>query len=196
MSRLVDPLRIACGAATARLVWLCAALTGCSGGDGTSVDAPPGVFSLSSPSLANNAGFDPANTCDGADSSPELVFANNPVDAGSLAVILVDHSVQPAGLVHWVLYDIPPTATGLPAGVAAGYEPANVAGAHQSIGLNGDRQYHGPCPPALHTYSFDVYALPEPTLPGATMDTTKEDAAENITAHQGAHATLTGTYQH
>jgi Raf kinase inhibitor-like YbhB/YbcL family protein len=160
-----------------------------------SIDTPPGVFALSSPMLANNAMFPAANTCDGADTSPELDWVNPPAGVGSFAVVLYDRSLTP-NLIHWVLYDIPGSATGLPTGVGMGYEPANIAGAHQPIGLQNQRQYHGPCPPALHVYDFIVYALPEPMLPGATMDTTKEDAEASITAHQGVMATLTGTYMH
>ena len=108
--------------------------------------------------------------------------------------MLTDTSIS---LVHWVIYDIPGNATGLPAGVDDGYEPANVPGAHQPIGLQApDRGYHGPCPPAKHFYQFAVYAFPEATLPGATMDTTKEDAVSEITAHGGAVATLLGSYMH
>jgi len=157
-------------------------------------DVPPGTFALASPSLAPNASFAKDNTCDGADASPQLDWENAPDDTGSFAVVLTDTSIS---LVHWVLYDIPGGWTGLPAGVAAGYEPANVPGAHQPIGLQApDRVYHGPCPPAKHFYQFAVYSLPEATLPGATMDTTKEDAVDAITAHGGSPATLVGSYMH
>src|SRR5262249_42139143 len=141
-----------------------------SGGDGPPAgDAPPGSFALSSPMLASGASFDPANTCDGADTSPQLVWTNAPAGTRSFAVVLTDQSI---GLVHWVIYDVPAAATGLPANVDKAYAPANVAGAHQTESFQASaRGYLGPCPPNLHTYQFAAYALDVDVLPGTSMST-------------------------
>ena len=66
--------------------------------------------------------------------------------------------------VHWVMYNIPASASGLPAGLPsdATLEMNGLEGAIN--GLNGLRRpgYFGPRPPAngqLHAYHFRVYAL-------------------------------------
>jgi phosphatidylethanolamine-binding protein (PEBP) family uncharacterized protein len=70
-----------------------------------------------------------------------------------------------------------------------------VAGAHQTVSVHSPLVgYYGPCPPAKHTYQFEVYALLAATLPGATMQTTRGEAVPTITAHEIAHATLKGTF--
>ena len=55
-------------------------------------------------------------TCEGQDVSPQLSWSNVPADTKSLALIVDDPDApDPAApkmmWVHWVLYDLPPTAT-------------------------------------------------------------------------------------
>lgn len=163
--------------------------------DSAVVDTPPaGPFTLTSPMLTEGAQIAEANTCDGPDTSPQLAWTNPPPGTMSFAVVLTDKTIN--NFVHSVIYDIPATATGLPANVAKTYEPANVPGAHQTAGFNGTRGYAGPCPPvgAPHTYEFAVYALNVAPLPGATMQTTRAQAVTAIQANDLAVARLTGTY--
>ena len=66
-----------------------------------------------------------------------------------------------SGWWHWVVYNIPATATGLPvgAGNAGSKLPAGAVQSHTDFGTPG---YGGPCPPAgdkAHRYIFTVYAL-------------------------------------
>lgn len=166
-------------------------------GDGPPAgDAPPGSFALSSPMLASGASFDPANTCDGADTSPQLVWTSPPAGTRSFAVVLTDQSLNP-NLVHWVIYDVPAAATGLPANVDKSYAPANVAGAHQTESYQAQTHgYLGPCPPNLHMYQFAAYALDVDVLPGTSMSTTRAQAVPLVMQHQLATATLVGMYQH
>ena len=160
-----------------------------------SVDAPSqGTFTLTSPMLAPSAAIAMANTCDGANTSPELTWTGNAMGALSYAVVFTDTNND---LVHWVIYDIPATATGLPANVQKAYAPNNVAGAHQTQSYQAVRGYLGPCPPAqdgAHIYEFAVYGLDVATLPGTTMATTRAQAVPLILQHQTAKATLTGMY--
>ena len=100
-----------------------------------------------------------------------------------------------AQLRHWVIYDIPASATGLPAGVENVYAPASVTGAHQTTSYDSQTHgYKGPCPPETHIYQFAVHALSTATLTGSTEQTTATNAVALIQAHQLATATLTGTY--
>jgi Raf kinase inhibitor-like YbhB/YbcL family protein len=157
------------------------------------IDAPQ-PFTMSSPELMQQA-FVAANTCDGANTSPQLAWSGYVANPQSFAVVFTDMSND---LVHWVIYDIPADATGLPANVMKAYAPTNVPGAHQTASYQAaTRGYLGPCPPPAdqaHTYEFAVYALDVATLPGAMMNTTRAQAVPLIIEHQIAKATLTGTY--
>jgi len=56
-------------------------------------------------------------TRDGQDVSPDLAWSGAPEETKSLALI-VDDPDAPAGVwVHWVIYDLPADARGLPEGV-------------------------------------------------------------------------------
>ena len=185
-----------------------AVLAACDGSSPAQIDAAidgaatldgqfdgPSAFTLTSPMLAPGASFVAANTCDGAlNMSPQLVWSGNAIGAASFAVVLTDKSNN---LVHWVIYDVPASATGLPENVEKVYAPSNVAGAHQTASYQATvRGYLGPCPPSgpAHTYEFAVYGLDVATLPGASMATTRADAVTLITQHDTAQATLTGMY--
>ncbi len=184
-------------------------LVGCGGGsdspavdaatDGTTsidaaIDAPmQGSFAVSSPMLAPGAMFNAANTCNGANTSPQLVWTAGPAGTLSYSVVFTDKSNN---LIHWIIYDIPASATGLPANVEKTYMPANVAGAKQPVSFQAAvRGYLGPCPPNLHTYEFVVYAMNVATLPGATMASTRAQLEPIIKANDIGMAALSGTYQ-
>jgi Raf kinase inhibitor-like YbhB/YbcL family protein len=157
-----------------------------------SIDAPAGALALTSPSLTEGAAIDPAFTCNGANTSPQLDWTGAPAGAQSFAVVLTDKSNN---LVHWVIFDVPAAATGLPANVEKVFAPGNVAGAHQTASYDPQvRGYNGPCPPAVHTYEFKLIALDVAALPGATMQTSRAQAVSLIGQHDLATATLTGTY--
>lgn len=163
--------------------------------DGALVDAPTSTLMLTSPELTEGGTFDPANTCDGANTSPALTWSGDAMGALSYAVVLTDTTNM---LVHWVIYDIPASATGLPAAVQKTYSPTNVPGAHQTTSFNmTTRGYLGPCPPpndGAHVYEFAVYGLDVAMLPGTSMMTTRQQAVPLIMQHQIAKATLTAMY--
>jgi hypothetical protein len=160
------------------------------------IDGPGAMLALTSPMLTEGATIVTANTCDGANTSPQLEWTGSGMGALGYAVVLTDKSNM---LVHWVIYDIPASATGLPAAVEKVYAPANVAGAHQTASYQATtRGYLGPCPPANggpHTYEFALYGVDVATLPGATMATTRTQAVMLITQHMTSKATLTGVYE-
>jgi Raf kinase inhibitor-like YbhB/YbcL family protein len=94
--------------------------------------------------------------------SPELKWTNVPAGTQSIVVNMLDPDVsvnrttetQP----HWIVWNIPGTATGLPEGVKPGAEmPDGI----RQISASGP-QYRGPGAAAtgpLHHYTFEVYAL-------------------------------------
>jgi Raf kinase inhibitor-like YbhB/YbcL family protein len=130
-------------------------------------------------------------TCDGKDASPPLSWTGIPAGGKSLA-LTCDDPDAPAGLwVHWVVFDLPPSATGLPEGVAA--TPEISGGGRQ--GKNDFRKigYGGPCPPSgTHRYVFTLYAV-DSTL-GLPAGATRQDLLAAIKNHTLGEATLTGTY--
>jgi Raf kinase inhibitor-like YbhB/YbcL family protein len=173
------------------------ALVGCDPGDNLRPDATSGIeFTLTSSAFASNRAIAADNTCSGVNMSPPLTWIGAPSGARSFAVVVTDLSLAPRRI-HWVIYDIPATATGLPAHVETVYAPSNVPGAHQTASYNGHSLgYLGPCPQAFeeNTYQFALYALLTPTLPDATMQTTAAQAITSIMADQLASTTLISTY--
>ena len=150
-------------------------------------------LALSSPAFEHQGEIPEVHTCDGANAPPPLAWRGAPEGTRSLALIVDDPDApDPAApthtYVHWVLYDIPPTTTGLAADGAA------PAGAR--AGLNDWKQasYGGPCPPiGRHRYFFKLYAL-DTTL--GDLSTPKKGALERaMRGHVLAQAELVGTYE-
>ena len=145
--------------------------------------------------------FEPGNaiptvyTCQGKDVSVPLAWSGLPDGTRSLALIVDDPDApDPAApkmtWVHWVLYNIPPTATGLPEAVEPRALPAGTLEGRNDWGRTG---YGGPCPPVgRHRYFFKLYAL-DVTLP----DLGQPDKARLERAMKGhvlAQQQLVGTY--
>lgn len=136
-------------------------------------------------------------TCDGGDVSPPLAWSGIPAGARSLALIMDDPDApDPAApqmtWVHWVLYNIPPDATGLAEGAGAGGLPGDT--------LEGENDwkrasYGGPCPPVgRHRYFLKLYVL-DKKLPDLRHPT-KAQLEQAMHGHILDHAELIGTYQH
>lgn len=115
---------------------------------------------LSSGAYAGMGPIPSKYTCDGANVSPPLAWSGVPVGARSLALIETDPDApDPAAprttWTHWLLYDLPPTTTGLA-------ENAHSLPAGARFGRNdfGNAAYGGPCPPVgRHRYFIRLYAL-------------------------------------
>jgi Raf kinase inhibitor-like YbhB/YbcL family protein len=135
-------------------------------------------------------------TCDGQDLSPPLAWSGLPAGTKSLALIVDDPDApDPAApkmtWVHWVLYNIPPGATGLPEGVKPGEVPKGT-----KEGLNDWKRtgYGGPCPPVgRHRYFHKLYAL-DVVLPDLGK-ATKQEVEKAMKGHVLASAELVGTYK-
>jgi len=132
-------------------------------------------------------------TCSGDNSSPELTFESIPTDAKSLALIMDDPDAPSGTFVHWVVYNIPPTLTGLPEKLAADARLSGVGS--QGPTSFGRAGYGGPCPPVgkVHHYYFKLYAINlEPTLqPGLDRNA----LLKQMEGHILAQAQWMGTYQ-
>jgi Raf kinase inhibitor-like YbhB/YbcL family protein len=151
---------------------------------------------ITSPAFAQDQSIPRVHTCDGRDLSPSLAWDGIPPGTQSLALVVDDPDApDPAAprmtWVHWVLYNLPPDATGLPQGV----EPEDLpAGTRE--GLNDWKRlgYGGPCPPkGRHRYFFKLYAL-DTRLPNLSA-ATKAALEQAMAGHIVAKAELVGTYQ-
>lgn len=98
----------------------------------------------------------------GEGTSPALTWANAP--AGTQSFLLHMHDLEVArnkttdDQLHWLVWNIPATATGLPEGVPKGPQLAD--GSHQTSATG--QVYRGPGAPATgppHHYVFEIYAL-------------------------------------
>jgi Raf kinase inhibitor-like YbhB/YbcL family protein len=154
------------------------------------------TLAIRSPAFRDGAEIPIRHTCEGSDASPALEWSGVPAGARSLALVVDDPDApDPAAprmtWVHWVLYDIPPAASGLPEGVARGALPA---GTRQGVNDWKRTGWGGPCPPiGRHRYFFKLYALDAPLGDLGTPTKAKLEAA--MKGHVLASAELMATYE-
>jgi hypothetical protein len=177
---------------------------GGSGGAGGAGGVAP--FALTSPAFAEGDTIPLAHECgppapvmgNGGNLTPQLEWTAGPPGTASYALVVRDIDAQipqfPEGIIHWVIYDIPASAGGLPEGVAPGYQPAEPAGAKQAeIQGSGFFGYFGPCSPnSVNTYVFTLHAMGSAALPNVTMQSSESDVAAAIESSSIATASLSG----
>ena len=135
-------------------------------------------------------------TCEGADLSPPLSWTGAPPGVKSFALIVDDPDAPDPRApkmtwVHWVLYNLPAQANGLPEAVQKKDLPAGTR-----EGLNDWKRtgYGGPCPPiGRHRYFFKLYALSD-VLPDLA-NPTKAQLEKAMQGHILVQAELIGTYE-
>ena len=86
------------------------------------------ALALTSTAFAHNGPIPKLYTCQGKDISPALAWSGLPAGTKSLALIVDDPDAPDPKApkmtwVHWVLYNMPPSAPGLPEAVAPGRCP-------------------------------------------------------------------------
>ena len=107
--------------------------------------------------------------CGGSNVSPALTWSGAPDGTRSFAVMCFDPDAPTgSGFWHWVVVNIPPAVTHLPAGAGSGNGlPAGALQTRTDYGVPG---YGGPCPPAgdhPHRYLFTLHAVGIDSLPVA-----------------------------
>jgi len=149
------------------------------------------AMELTSPDLADGGVIAAAQLfprCGGRNIAPALSWSGAPAGTRSFILTFVDTSVLPSGWSHWIVVDIPASATSLPKGGAL---PARARG----VGSNfGDLVYAGPCPPAgtgTHRYEFTIYAL-DRRAPVIVENASAIELARALSAMALAKATLSG----
>jgi Raf kinase inhibitor-like YbhB/YbcL family protein len=134
--------------------------------------------------------------CDGRNVSPALAWSGAPDGTRSFAVTCFDPDAPTgSGFWHWVVVNIPPDASGLPAGAGSGGDLPS--GALQTRTDAGRPGYAGPCPPEghhPHRYIFTVYAVGLDGLP-VEADTSAAVIGYQLNFNTLDKATLMGLYK-
>jgi hypothetical protein len=137
----------------------------------------------------------------GRDVSPALGWSAAPQGTESFALIVHDIDA-PIGngtddLLHWMVWDIPATATSLPEGVQRGAERPDGSRQISATGPN----YRGPAAPAtgpMHHYVFELFALDTTiAIPavGASPPATRAAVTQAMAGHIRGKATVVGLYR-
>ena len=139
--------------------------------------------------------------------SPPLAWEGIPDGTVSLALITYSLEVEGEERVHWIVWNIPPTRTGLEEGVEHAAKLAD--GPAQGTNGVGEVGYLGPCPPVIiqgsggqgggqkkrdiEKYYFKLYALD--TMLDLPSSTTRADLLTAIDGHILASGELVGERQ-
>ncbi len=125
-------------------------------------------FTLSSPTIKPGSMLTEAQVfkgfgCEGKNTSPALKWSGAPSGTKSYAVTVYDPDAPTgSGWWHWVVYNIPASATELPEGAGGTDGKGLPAGAAQGRTDFGSAGFGGACPPQgdkPHRYVFTVHAL-------------------------------------
>ena len=98
-------------------------------------------------------------TADGADVSPALQWSKAPAGTKSFALICRDVDAPGGTFTHWLIYNIPGTASGIPEGLPRQEKLTDGS-------IQGTNDFHvagysgpNPLPGRPHDYHFELYAL-------------------------------------
>jgi Raf kinase inhibitor-like YbhB/YbcL family protein len=154
------------------------------------------AFTLHSPSFAHQGAIPTKHTCQGGDTAPALAWSDAPAATQSFALIVDDPDAPDPRApkttwVHWVLYNLPATATALPEGATSANLPT---GTREGVNDWGRAGFGGPCPPiGRHRYFHKLYALD--VVLGDLGKPRKADLEKAIQGHVIGEAVLIGTYE-
>lgn len=133
-------------------------------------------------------------SCDGDNTSPPVAWTGAPEGTAAFALVMDDPDAPVGTFDHWVLYNVPPETTSLPAAVPA--QEQLEGGALHGVNGAGRIGYLGPCPPegdGAHRYQFRVFALDEPV--DLASGASKTDLENAIDGHVLASGQLTGLFE-
>jgi len=125
---------------------------------GASPDAPESIH-LQSSTFQDGATLPVEYSCSGAGKSPPLAWSGVPQTAKTLALLVTDPDAPGGVWTHWMVWNLPPATTSLPAAVPS--QATLSSGARQGKNSRGSIGYDAPCPPPgrPHRYVFTLYAL-------------------------------------
>ncbi len=152
------------------------------------------AFATSSNAFGSGGTIPVPHSCHADNLSPPLTWTGVPAGTQALALLVDDPDSKTPGFVHWVIYNIPASATGLGEGVPGGaeladgslqgsndcapYGPGTFAGGAEKKLVG----YDGPCPPGgEHRYVFTLYAVDAP------LDLRGEATVDEVVAAMEGH---------
>jgi Raf kinase inhibitor-like YbhB/YbcL family protein len=159
------------------------------------------AMTLMSPSWPDGGQIPAKHTQAGAEVSPALTW--RPVPEGTASFALIVHDLDaPIGngsddILHWMLWNIPSSATGLPEGVSRG---AQLPDGTRQISATGT-SYRGPGASAAgpaHHYVFELYALDtmiDVPAVGAQPPATRAAVVAAMAGHIRGKAVYTGLFK-
>jgi Raf kinase inhibitor-like YbhB/YbcL family protein len=127
--------------------------------------------------------------------SPQIIWSGAPAGTMTFAVIFHDTDVAlPNGddVLHWAIFNIPGSATGLPENVA---KTATLPdGSVQLNNIAGMPGFFNPCPPppTTHHYILEVYAVD--TKLDLPQTASRADLLKAMQGHVRAKGTYVGTF--
>jgi Raf kinase inhibitor-like YbhB/YbcL family protein len=148
--------------------------------------APSAAFELTSPDFTEGRQLPVMSSCDSAGTAPGLVWSGAPAGTKSFALTCIDPDAPRRDFIHWIVYDMPASATAI---LPGGRLPAG----SRELASDYGRQGFGPaCPPSgTHRYIFTLYALNTDKLSSASRD----DFFKAVKKAQIGTAILTGLYK-
>ena len=160
--------------------------------------APP-AMTMSSTAFPDGTEIPAKYTQAGNQTSPALTWSNVP--AGTVTFLLHMHDLEVSrnhttdDQLHWIVWNIPGSATGLPEGVPMGAQLPN--GAYQ-LSASG-QVYRGPGAPAngpRHHYTFELFALDTKVdvQPGTDAFETRTNVIKAIQGHILGKAVYMGLF--
>ncbi len=171
-----------------------------AGGPGRGQQPPP--FAIMSTSMADGSFLAVKYTCTAGPAavSPDLHWMNAPRDTASFVLIVHDMEPRPRkgldDILHWMVWNIPPTATQIPEAVASNAQqlPDGSLQTNGNPGQGGNTGYRPPCPPAgpSHHYAFELFAVDQKL--GLAETATRADVMKAMDGHILAHAALIAPY--
>lgn len=150
------------------------------------------TLSITSSAFADGQPIPRRYSCQGDGLSPDLRWSGVPRGARSLALIVEDPDAPSGMVVHWVMFNIPPTVTMLDSNQPMNEQLSNMA--HQ--GMNGANKlgWVPPCPPnGTHRYYFRLYALD--TVLSIAEKPDRQALLDAMKGHVLAEGVLMGTYK-
>jgi Raf kinase inhibitor-like YbhB/YbcL family protein len=153
------------------------------------------AFSLRSSSFEHEGTIPAKHTCQGDETTPALAWSGAPAGTKSFALIVDDPDAPDPRApkttwVHWVLYNLPATASALAEATTTATLPPGTLEGVNDFGHTG---YGGPCPPiGRHRYFHKLYALD--AVLADLHKPKKADLEKAMKGHVLGEAQLVGTY--
>jgi Raf kinase inhibitor-like YbhB/YbcL family protein len=167
------------------------------GAQGGAPAAKPMVMTI--PGFADGTDIPAKYTQAGDQTSPAISWTNTP--AGTVTFLLHMHDMEGSrnrttdDQLHWLVWNIPGTATSLPEGIPMGAQMQNGAYQTSASGL----MYRGPGAPAAgprHHYTFELFALDTKVdmQPGSDPFETRTNVMKAIQGHVLGKAVYMGLF--